>query len=179
MSAAFFAPTTKITGGALFVSFNSKEGSVYFKFLKQIANNPDKKKNFDSTALHFKLTQDEAADTIQCVRNKDKTSFYHSFGEEKTTGKFGYYEIAQDGKDPRRGFSLSIKRNETEIRIGFTLGGAERLAQFLEFALDHIFSADYAADKKAFQERQEKKSKSDSSDSAGDGEVNKEEDPEW
>ena len=62
MSNNFFSPNQKINGGAMFASWNSKDGSVYFKILKQIALNEDKRGNFDGkNPIFVKLTQDETA----------------------------------------------------------------------------------------------------------------------
>ena len=47
------SPNSKISGGCLFVSFNSKDAAVYFKLLPQVANNPDKKNNFMEKILYM------------------------------------------------------------------------------------------------------------------------------
>jgi len=39
------------------------------------------------------------------------------------------------------------------LRFGFSLGQAERLMLYLRFALDRAFNADYAADKKAYEDK--------------------------
>lgn len=151
----YYSPNSRINGGALFASFNSKDGSVYFKVLKQIANNPDKKNNFDGKSpINVKLSQDEAANIIRAVRTNSSCSFYHKFNDDVTTLKFTYYKT--DGNPPREGFGATIKRNDVEVKIGFTLGSAERLSLFLQNALVHIFDAEYSQDLKEAKEYRDK-----------------------
>lgn len=151
----YYSPNSRINGGALFASFNSKDGSVYFKVLKQIANNPDKKNNFDGkNPINVKLSQDEAADIIRAIRTNSSCNFFHKFNDVVTTLKFTYYET--EGNPPRRGFGATIKKDDTEVKIGFTLGSAERLSLFLQNALVHIFDAEYSQDLKEAKEYREK-----------------------
>lgn len=161
MANSYFSPNKSITGGALFLSFNSKDGNVYAKFLKQIANNPDKKNNFDGkNPINIKLNQDEAAGIIRAVRTNSSHSLYHEFNSEVTTGSFKYYKIeAKEGSPERQGFGFTIKKNEKEIKVGFTLASAERLSLFLQNALVHIFDAEYAQDIKDAKEYAEKAKK--------------------
>mgnify|MGYP001604109793 CR=1 FL=1 len=162
MSNNYFSPTPKISGGALFATFNSKEGNIYWRLLKQIANNQNKKGNFDgANPINVKLSQDEAADVIRAVRTNSTSSFYHKFDDNVTTGKFSYYEL--DGQDKegkptkRKGFGLTVKKGEKEVKIGFTLASAERLSLFLQNALTHIMDAEYAEDIKQAKEYAAKK----------------------
>jgi len=162
MSLNVFSPNNKVTGGAAFFSFNSKDGSVFVKLIRQIANNANKQGNFDgNNPINVKLTEDEVGDIIRAVRVNGRSSFYHTFGEDKTTGSFSHWDMVvkgKDGKDVKKeGFGLTVNKNGTEIKVGFSLGAAERLSEFLKFALTHIFSADYAADKKKSEEYLKKK----------------------
>lgn len=160
----YYSPNQKISGGALFASFNSKDAAIYFKLLRQIANNNDKKGNFDGkNPLNIKLSQDEAADIIRAIRTKGESKFFHKFNEDSTSGTFKYYTIkaTEEGKADREGFGLSVKRtgsNNQEVKIGFTLGSAERLSIFLNNALVHIMDAEYAQDIKDAKEYMDKKS---------------------
>ncbi len=156
----YFSPNNKISGGALFASWNSKDGSVYLKLLKQIANNPDKKGNFDGkNPINIKFGQDEVADIIRAVRTNGESKFFHSFNDVKTSGSFKYYTVkSTDPKWPdRQGFGFSVKKGEQEIKVGFTLGSAVRFSLFLQNALVHIFDAEYAQDLKDYKESQAKK----------------------
>ena len=167
MPNAYYSPNGKITGGAMFASFNSKEGNVYLKLLKQIANNPSKIGNFDGkNPVNLKLSQDEVADIVRAVRTNGESKFYHKFDTTVTSGGFKHWvvESTEAGKPDRQGFGLSVKRTvgetSTEIKISFTLGSAERFSLFLQNALVHIFDAEYSQDLKDYKESQDKKSKS-------------------
>lgn len=147
MSQAFFAPNKSLTGGAVIVSFNSKEAEVWLKLAKQVNNNPDKK-NFDFTkAVNVKLSADEAAGIVRAIRTGGEFKLYHNFQGNVTSGNYSFYSIDQEGKAPRTGFGLKISKDGVEYKVGFTEDSAERLKMYLEFALDHIFTADYAEDK--------------------------------
>lgn len=146
----------------MFATFNSKEGNIYLRLLKQIANNQSKKDNFDGkNPINLKLSQDEAADFIRVVRTKSKASFYHKFNEDVTSGSFSYYELDSTDKEgkpiKRSGYGLSVKKNNVEIKVGFTLGSAERFSLFLANALTHIFDAEYSLDQKEYKDRQKLK----------------------
>ncbi len=159
----FFSPNSRISGGAAFFTFNSKDGAVYVKLLKQIANNSDKKNNFDGkNPINVKLSQDEAADIIRAVRTNSESKFYHQFDSAKTSGSFKFYTIpAKDSFPAKSGFGLSVKKSqesgEQEIKCGFTLASAERLSLWLHNALTHIFDAEYSQDIKDAKEYQDKK----------------------
>jgi hypothetical protein len=159
MPSQYYSPNSKITGGALFASFNSKDGSVYLKCLKQVANNPSKVGNFDGkNPLNIKLSQDEAADIVRAVRTNGESKFFHKFKEVQTSGSFKFYTIpAKDTFPARSGFGLSVKRNDLEIKVGFSLGSAERFSLFLQNALTHIFDAEYSQDLKDAKEYLAKK----------------------
>lgn len=160
MSLAFFAPNKKLTGGSLFVSFNSKDAAIYFRLAKQLDFNLKGGSKFDhENGFSIKMSVDEGAAIIRAVRRNSSTSFYHQFEENVTSGSFKYWKIEpKTEKDTlAEGFGLTVKKGDSEVKIGFSLGGAERLAQYLEFALNHIFSADYAEDKKRNEEYNKKK----------------------
>ena len=171
MAAGFFSPNKSVTGGCAFFSFNSKDGSVFVKLLKQVANNIDKKGNFDGkNALNIKLTEDEAAGFIRAVRTCGRCSFFHKSEKGDTQITFNHYVIKPKTPEEkeRQGYGLTVKRGAQEIKVGFTMDAAERLSEYMKFALTHIFSADYSADLKAHKENMAKKA------AQGGGEVQKE-----
>lgn len=158
MPATFFSPKANGAGAALFASFNSKDGSVFFKFIRQTSWDANTRKGgfTGGEMVNFKLSQDEAADIVRAIRTNDKVSFFHNFDGKSTTGNFNYYEIGQ-GDELKRGFGLSIKKENKGWKVGLSLASAERLKLYLEFALNHIFSAIYAVDKKQAEEYLKKK----------------------
>lgn len=160
MSNNYFSANKSLTGGALFLTFNSKDSSVYMKLLKQIANNPNKQGNFDGkNPVNVKLSQDEAADLIRAVRTNGACSFYHKFNDDVTTISFKHFEIVsnQPNVPSRQGFGMTVKKNNVEIKIGFSLGGAERLKLFLTNALNHIFDWEHREDVKQLEEYRAKR----------------------
>lgn len=162
MSATFFSGNKSTNnGGILTVSFNSKDPALFLRVTKQTGWDAKiNKPTFSGgETVTFKLTPDEAGDMIHAVNGHDETQFYHTFNNEVSTGKFHYYEL-DNTKTPGkkiRGFGLTLKKATFETKIGFSLGSAERLSQYLQFALTHIFSAAYAQDKKDREEYLKKK----------------------
>lgn len=162
MSATFFSGQKAAnTGGVLTVSFNSKDPAIYMRTIKQTGWDAKiNKPTFSGgETVNFKLTPDEAGGFIHAVNGHDEFDFYHTFNNESSTGKFHYYEV-ENKRDPakkNRGFGLTLKKGAYEVKIGFSLGSAERLSQYLQFALDHVHSAAYAKDKKEYEEFMKKK----------------------
>lgn len=166
MPLTFFAGNKNQTGGILSVSFNSKltdnqgrlDGSVFFRIVKQTGyDEQNKRSQFkNGETINIKITQDEIGSLIDAVRNRGQVSLYHPSQNEVTTGQFRYYRVEpkKQNQQAKEGFGLTVSRGETEVKIGFSLGSAERLAQYLEFALHHIFSAVYAEDKKQAEDSQ-------------------------
>lgn len=151
------------SGGALFVTFNSKDYAVFLRILKQTGwNNQTSKPSFSGGAtINVKLSADEIGDLIHAINGHDTCKFYHKFKDEATSGSFSYYEKEYQGKDGKptksRGFGLTVRKNELEVKIGFSLGTAEKFSQYLQFALNHMFSAIYVQDKKESEEYWKKK----------------------
>lgn len=153
MSTTFFSGNKSANnGGILTINFNSKDPALFLRVTKQTGWDAKiNKPTFSGgETVTFKLTPDEAGDMIHAVNGHDETQFYHTFNNEVSTGKFHYYEL-DNTKNPGkkiRGFGMTLKKGAFETKIGFSLGGAERLSQYLQFALNHIFTAAYAKDKK-------------------------------
>ncbi len=161
MPLQFYSPTKTKTGAALSVKFASKDQSIFFSLIQQTGwDDKTRKGSFrGGKMLNFKLSLDETAGLIQTIESRSKVSFYHTFGENSTTGSFNYYEIPSNepNKDPRRGFGLTLKNGTDQFKVGFTMGSAQNLLEYLRFALTHCYSALYAADKKADDEYFKKK----------------------
>lgn len=160
----YFSANKSLKGGALFVSWNSKEGNIYHKLFSQVANDQnDKSKNFDwKNAIFVKLSQDEAADVVRAIRTNGESKFYHTFENQVCTGTLKYYEI--DGeKGKRKGFLMAVKKEEREIKVGFSLGAAERLSLLHQHALSHIFDSEYSVEIQKNKEYAKKKEESKSS----------------
>lgn len=160
MSSIYYSPNSSNTGGLLNVSFNSKDGHAYLKFVKQTSWDASARKaSFKGgETIGFKLSPDEIGQLMYCIRRQESHGFFHNFNGGSVTGNFKYYEIAAQGDKPiKKGFGFSIKKATLEIKIGIALGAAERLYEYLRFALDRINNADYAKDKKEFETAQKAK----------------------
>lgn len=161
MPSVYFSGNKAGSGGVLSVTFNSKDQSAFFRLTKQVGwNDTTKKPSFSGGAMiNVKLSADEIGEFIHAIGSHDSCGFYHSFGEDVSTGTFRYYEVENKANPNKknRGFGLTIKKGDVEIKIGLSLGAAERFSQYLQFALDHMNSAIYAQDKKEQEEYYKKK----------------------
>lgn len=162
MAQSFFNSNAKVTGAALFPSFNSKEGSFYLRLIKQVGWNAEKKVGSfqGGKSINVKMSPDEMAEMVSVVNTKGKCSFYHAFGDNVTTGTFSYLEkdlVINNRNVKKVGFVLTVKSGDDEYRISFPPGAAVRFAEYVRFGLSHIFQADYAADKKAWEEKNKAK----------------------
>ena len=160
MPLQFYKPNAKITGSAVSVSFNSKDEAMYIQFIKQVGYNTEKKlgsfKGGDKANFKFSLT--EVGGMIDALERNVACPMYHGVGSNSARINFQPY-IAKDGD--QKGFSLSITKvveGQNDIyRIGFTFPEMRLLKEYLQFILDHCFSAIYSADKKKFEELKKKK----------------------
>ncbi len=153
MSSNYFSPQKSGDGAALFVSFSSKDAAVYLKLTKQTGE-----KSFKSGAnCSVKLSEDEVGAFVHAIRIGGETKFYHTTAEGGvTTGTFAFYSVENEYKGKiqlRQGFGLTVIKNDIKYKVGFTLGAAERLSAYLNFSLNHIFSANYSLEVKEGKER--------------------------
>jgi len=163
MPSIFFAGNKTNSGGALFATFNSKDQCAFFRLIKQTAwNETSSQASFaGGESFNVKFSHDEICDFIRAVREKDRSKFYHEFNGDVTSGNLGYYSkdyTDKNGKPAKsQGFGLTVKKANVEIKVGLSLGSAERLSRYLQFADDHINSAIYTQDKKEAEEYLKKK----------------------
>jgi hypothetical protein len=153
---SFYSPNAKNTGALLMTSFDSKGAAIYFNLMKQVGWDANKKVASFSGGekINVKLSKDEAGALMYAVLNNGEASFYHTFEKAVTTVSFKYYTIPANGDMKAKvGFGLTVKSGDKEWKVGLTVGAAMRLYMFLDYAFEHINSAAYAADKKAYEER--------------------------
>ena len=161
MSLQFYSANKSNTGAMSSWSFNSKDQSVWVRLIKQTGSNQSASGGTNGTykggaAINVKFNIDEVGGIIRSARVLEPVSFFHKNPNNQTTIRFAPFEVkGQNGTSVRYG--LSFKQGDLEFKIGLSIGQAEALAQYLEFSLGHIFSADYAADKKRALDAQSKK----------------------
>ena len=147
MAIEFYSPNKLKTGGALFVTAQVEDQAVYFNLIQQTDWNDETKKGsfIDGQRLNLKLSPDEMCEVIRAARAKGNWKFYHTNDGDPTTGSFNYYQSKDDaGKVTREGYGLTVNRGKLQIKIGFNLGSALRLALFMETVLKAIFQKDMA-----------------------------------
>lgn len=146
----FYKPNKSNTGTALSFNVSNKDQAkgeapdLYVSFVKQAGwNDQSKKGSFSENAKNpektaaLKLNQTEAASIIRSVRQSAKFSTVHVYQGSTTSIMFGPY-VKKSGDNA---FSFSIKKGEQSFLIGFELGEAELIAQYLENYLRKSFEA--------------------------------------
>jgi hypothetical protein len=155
MPLSFYSPKKDGSGAALFVRFASKDAKIILDTIQQVGFENGKGVFAGGKRDRIVLSVDEAGAIIHAIENKDNFDFFHSFGDKKVRGSFKYYSI-QSENGLKQGFGLIITRDELKTKVGFQMGQAYALREYLKFALDHIFSAIYSVDKKEAEEQKAK-----------------------
>ncbi len=156
MPASFYSPNNGVTGAAVGIEFNIKDQNVWFTFIKQTANNPDKKGNFKGgEMIRVKFNEGEVGGMINAIRTRGQMTFFHDFND-KVSGGLSCYSKDVKGQKVY-GFGLKVKRGETVWTVGLSAGQAEWLMEFLKTGLNKFALSIYANDKKNFEIRQAKK----------------------
>lgn len=163
MSLQFYSARKDVTGAMASWSFNSKDGSVWLRLMKQTGVKTSAGGGTNGTyaggaTVNVKFNIDEVGGIIRSARNLEKVSFFHKSPTTTTTINLNAYVVPASGTNPEKtNYGLSVKQGQLEFKIGLSAGQAEALAQYLEFALGHIFSADYSEDKKRALDAAKKK----------------------
>lgn len=164
MPLQFYKPNTANTGTACGVSFNSKDGAIYISFIKQTKpktnDSPGSFKGGKQLVTKFSVGETGALiDTIEKGRPFDG---YHAIpgSTQNTKISFKPYFVGED-KKTLKGIGLSVIKSDKEdstfkenYSVGFSLGEAVALREYLRFALGHIYAAIYSKDKKAYEDSQ-------------------------
>ncbi|MEK6882491.1 MAG: hypothetical protein AABY22_22915 [Nanoarchaeota archaeon] len=149
----FYKANEKKLGMLSSWSFNSKEECVYAGFKKQTGYDQDTgiAAFKDGASIKVKFSKEEIGAIISVIeRLKDKYIFKHQSPDFLTLISF---KASFDNND-LRGFCISIKRDNSNFRAGYSIKDSIILREFLKFSLTHIFTAIYSLDKKEALERQ-------------------------
>lgn len=166
MAIQFYSPNKKNTGAAAFLSSNSKDGAMYVKFVKQNGWNEKTQNGIfaGGSILNVKFNIFEIGEMLHAITTQGNWSFYHKVKDSVTSGAFKYYEMAITKKDgspgTKVGFTFWAKSGENDYKVGLTMGAVRAFAAYLSFVLDRVFQADYAADKKRYEDAMKQKQES-------------------
>lgn len=104
----------------------------------------------------------EQSDGLSLISSGKPSEFqaFHTGANQITKIKFAPYYKEKGAKKILSGIGLSVSKEDTKdsskkvgYSLGFSLGEATTLKQYLEFGLEHCFTAIYSADKKAALDR--------------------------
>jgi len=160
----YYKPNKSVKGSAASFSLNSKKGNVFISVIKQVSYNEERHIGGfkGGKQANIQLDQFEIGALIDCIDSGRNFKGIHKSDKFTTTISFSEYIK----EDKHLGYGLSIYRqgdnpdDKDSWLIGFKFGEAVVLKKWLEFALTHIFTADYSVDKKKndeyFKNKQDK-----------------------
>lgn len=157
MGLEFFKANKSVKGVLASISFNSKDGALYLKLVRQTSYNEARHIGGfkDGLTLNVKFNASELGGFLRSLRERVEVKFFHSMPDSKTSITFGPYN-AKDNNEVA-GFGLSVFKGDDKYRVPFTLDEAHLLEEYFEYVLTHFFDAIYAEDKRRAAEYAAKK----------------------
>ena len=163
MSLQLFKSNKFLKGVAASWSFNSAESSFFLAMQKQVGYSEESHTGTfkDGARIVVKFSIWEIGALMNCLKNSDKDySFFHKTPTTNVAIKFSPYLVKDTNE--HKGYSVAVNKlgadNKAENTWFLTLSFPEKetLLTWLDFGLRHCYSATYAADKKAYKDKQEK-----------------------
>ena len=153
-----YKPNANGTGHAIGLQFNSKDGALFAQFIKQTGWDANTKKGVFKNGKKFnlKFNASEIGVILNCIERGKAAKLFHQSEKGNTSIELKEYTSKKDGQ--RDGFTISVNPRDTEGEKGelfgfwFNAGEARLLKEYLQFALQHFFSAEYSAEKKRREE---------------------------
>lgn len=149
-----YKPNPRSTGCAASFSINSIEQSVFLEIIKQVSwCDKSKVGKFDSSKenkINIKFSAAEVAGMMEiCQRRKGKKSYFHKSDAGSAQITMSIYE--KDGQP--QGISLSVTKGDKKAAVPISWDEGNLLFEYFRFALGKMFSAQYTAEKKLFENR--------------------------
>lgn len=161
MPLTFLKPKDLVKGAGLSCSFNSKGENIKISLIKQnleIGKEIDSQKAFENgKSISVDLSLAEAGGLclfLNGVENEYVIKKIGIAGEEKS---FVFSKV--ENKGHKVTFFEKSEVNENKISFGLTDPEKFILIKYINFSLDHIFSAIYSQDKKEALDKKENKTK--------------------
>jgi len=145
----FYKPNNALSGNAISFSINSKTGKLYVNLVKQ--SGPQMFKGGKQFSISFNST--ELGGLLNLIeRNAPFKAYHKSDKGEVSINAAPYVKKDTEIKD---GITLSVvpKGSETKFGFWFNANEARLFRSYIEFVLEHIFSAEYAEQKKQAKDR--------------------------
>lgn len=159
MPLQFYKPQKNGKGSASSWSVNSKEKSVFVQIVKQSGDFGSDHPFKDGEKATVQLSLVEIGHLLNVLNRAVEYKTVHQ--SEKYSTNIGFSPYIKDGNHLGYGFSIGRQEKGKEgfqsFMLGYNFGEAETLKHWLEFALEHIFTAIYSLDKKAGEEYAKKK----------------------
>jgi hypothetical protein len=162
MPLQFFKANKNLKGCGIGLSFQSKDEAFYVSLVKQSAWDDQKQRgSFQGDKTNIKLSVTEVGGILDCIERNREFSTYHKSKRSNTQIKFAAYMVQGEEKPIQKGFGLSVNQTDVEDttkKVSFLMpinfAEARAIKKYLEFALEHIYSAIYSADKEFFKKKQ-------------------------
>ena len=147
-------------GAACSFGFNSKDGALFTQIVKQVSY--DESRHIGSFSggekIVIKSGITEIGAFLDVLQRNVEYSTVHTTKDGTTQIWFAPYVVEADGVKTQKGYGLRVARKssdgkESKFLMPFNFGEAAALKVYLDFVLRHIFSADYAEEKKNYKEK--------------------------
>ena len=147
-------------GCACSLSFNSKESALFIQLIKQVSY--DEARHLGSFSggekITIKSSLGEIGSLIDALKRNVEYSTVHQSKDATTQIWFAPYLVGEGDARVQRGYGLRVSKKtkdgqEFKFLMPFNFGEGQLLQTYLDFVLRHIFSADYAEQKKRYKEK--------------------------
>ncbi len=163
---SFFKANKSNRGCAGSFSFNSKDGALFTQLIQQVSY--DEARHIGSFSggakIVIKSGITEIGAFLDVLQRNVEYSTVHTTKDSTVQIWFAPYFVGEGENKVQKGYGLRVSKKtkdgvETKLLLPFNFGEAATLKVYFDFVLRHIFSAEYAEEKKQFKERQESKPK--------------------
>lgn len=160
-----FKSSKSIKGCAAGISFNSKEQCLFIQLVKQTSYNEETRLGSfaGGEKVTIKSSKAEIGSLLDVLRRNVPYSTVHRSRDAMTQIYFEPYFIVNNETQQKehKGYGLRVIKKsqdkESKFLMSFNFGEAELLRSYLNFALDHMHGAEYAAEKKRYSDKLGKK----------------------
>lgn len=156
----FYKANKSNKGCACSLSFNSKEASLFIQLIKQVSY--DEQRHIGSFSGGEKVTiksnLTEIGGFIDSLKRNVDYSTVHQSKDATTQIWFAPYYVGDGENRVQKGYGLRVSKKtkdgqESKFLMPFNFGEGQILQSYFDFVLKHIFSAEYAEQKKRYKEK--------------------------
>lgn len=153
-------------GCAASFSFNSKDAALFIQLIKQVSY--DEASHLGSFSggekITIKSSMAEIGSFLDALKRNVEYSTVHQSKDATTQIWLAPYYVGEGEDKVQRGYGLRVSKKtkegvESKFLMPFNFGESQQIQSYLDFVLKHIFTAEYAEQKKRYKDKNEKAEK--------------------